>query len=71
MELSGRVALVTGGAGGIGAAVVSQLARSGVSGVAINYRKSAKAAEELAAEINRRGTKAIAIKADVDRKSVV
>jgi len=65
MELSGRVALVTGGAGGIGAAVVSQLARAGVSGVAINYRKSAKAAEELAAEINRRGTKAIAIQADV------
>jgi len=65
MELSGRVALVTGGAGGIGGAVVSQLARAGISGVAINYRKSGKAAEELAAKIERAGVKALAIQADV------
>jgi len=65
MELEGRVALVTGGAGGIGAAVVTQLARGGISGVAINYRKSGKVAEELAAEVNRTGKKAIAIQADV------
>ena len=38
MELGGRVALVTGGAGGIGGAVVSNLARAGIGGVAINYR---------------------------------
>jgi len=65
MELSGRVALVTGGAGGIGDAVVRALATAGVSGVAINYRQSAKAAEELAADIERAGVKAIAIQADV------
>ena len=65
MELQGRVALVTGGAGGIGGAVVRSLAKAGVSGVAINYRKSAKDAEELAAEIERTGVKAIAIQADV------
>jgi len=65
MELSGRVALVTGGAGGIGGAVVRKLAQAGVSGVAINYRKSNKEAEKLVAEIERSGVKAIAIQADV------
>jgi 3-oxoacyl-[acyl-carrier protein] reductase len=65
MELSGRVALVTGGAGGIGGAVVRSLAKAGIAGIAINYRKSAKQAEDLAAEIERSGVKAIAIQADV------
>ena len=65
MELQGRVALVTGGAGGIGGAVVRSLAKAGASGVAINYRKSAKDAEELAAELERSGTKALAVQADV------
>jgi len=65
MELSGRVALVTGGAGGIGGAVVSQLANAGIRGVAINYRQSAKAAEELVGKIERLGVKAVAIKANV------
>src|SRR5215813_13901755 len=65
MELTGRVALVTGGAGGIGGAVVSQLAAAGISAVAINYRKSAKGAEDLAAEIERKGVKALAVQADV------
>jgi 3-oxoacyl-[acyl-carrier protein] reductase len=65
MELNGRVALVTGGAGGIGGAVVGKLVHAGVSGVVINYRQSAKAAEELAADIERTGVKAIAIQADV------
>ena len=65
MELPGRVALVTGGAGGIGGAVVGKLVQAGVSGVVINYRLSAKAAEELAADIERTGVKAIAIQADV------
>jgi 3-oxoacyl-[acyl-carrier protein] reductase len=65
MELKGRVALVTGGAGGIGGAVVRSLAKAGISGLAINYRKSAKAAEELAADLKRAGVKALAVQADV------
>ena len=71
MELSGRVALVTGGAGGIGAAVVHSLAKAGVSGVAINYRKSAQAAEELVQEIVRSGVKSIAVRADVQNDEQV
>jgi 3-oxoacyl-[acyl-carrier protein] reductase len=65
MELEGRVALVTGGAGGIGAAVVRSLAKGEVSGIAINYRKSSKEAQELAVEIERAGVKALAVQADV------
>ena len=65
MELQGRVALITGGAGGIGGAVVRSLVKAGVGGVAINYRKSAKDAEDLAAEMERSGAKTLAIQADV------
>jgi 3-oxoacyl-[acyl-carrier protein] reductase len=65
VDLSGRVALVTGGAGGIGSAVARSLANAGISGLAVNYRKSANEAEELAEEIARTGVKAIALQADV------
>ena len=65
MELQGRVALITGGAGGIGGAVVRSLAKAGISGVAINYRRSASEAEHLATELERSGVKALAIQADV------
>ena len=65
MELQGRVALVTGGAGGIGGAVVRALAKSGVAGIAVNYRKSAKDADDLAAEMERSSVKALAVQADV------
>jgi 3-oxoacyl-[acyl-carrier protein] reductase len=65
MELEGRVALVTGGAGGIGGAVVRSLAKAGISGVAVNYRKSSTAAQELAADLERAGVKALAVQADV------
>jgi 3-oxoacyl-[acyl-carrier protein] reductase len=65
MELNGRVALVTGGAGGIGGAVVRAMAKAGISGIVINYRRSREQAEQLAAEIERTGVKAIALQADV------
>lgn len=65
MELAGRVALVTGGAGGIGGAIVRSFAKAGISAVAINYRKSGKAAEALAAEIERSAVNALAVQANV------
>jgi 3-oxoacyl-[acyl-carrier protein] reductase len=71
MELQGRVALITGGAGGIGGAVVRSLAKAGISGVVINYRKSSKVAADLAAEIERGGVKAAAIQADVQNDTQV
>jgi 3-oxoacyl-[acyl-carrier protein] reductase len=71
VELSGRVAVVTGGAGGIGAAVARSLSKAGISGLAVNYRKSAKEAEELAQEITRRGVKAMAVQANVQNDEEV
>jgi 3-oxoacyl-[acyl-carrier protein] reductase len=65
MELHDRVALVTGGAGGIGGAVVRSLATAGVGGVVVNYRKSDKEAKGLATEIEKNGVKAAAIRADI------
>ena len=65
MELKGRVALVTGRAGGIGGAIVRSLAKAQVTGIAVNYRKSSKEAQELSAEIEGAGVKALAVQADV------
>lgn len=70
MELAGRVALVTGGATGIGKATVLRLAKSGAA-VAINYRSSAKEAEQTAAEARKMGVEALAIKADVGKDGEV
>ena len=56
--------LVTGGSRGIGAACVKLLARDGYD-VAINYTRSADAAEQLAGEVKAMGCQSVAIRADV------
>jgi 3-oxoacyl-[acyl-carrier protein] reductase len=63
-DLKNRVALVTGGSRGIGAAVAIALAKAG-SDVAVNYRERADAANAVCSEITGTGRKAIAIRADV------
>lgn len=65
-----RIALVTGGSRGIGAAIVRRLARDGYA-VAINYASSAAVAEALAGEIREAGGRAMAVRADVSQAAEV
>jgi 3-oxoacyl-[acyl-carrier protein] reductase len=63
-DFSGRVALVTGGSGGIGAALCRDLARQGAA-VAVGYGHRDKPAKELAGEIESAGGRAAAFGADL------
>ena len=62
-RVDGKVALITGGGSGIGAAAGRTLAREGASVAVVDYRL--EAAEEVANELKKGGAKAIAVKADV------
>jgi 3-oxoacyl-[acyl-carrier protein] reductase len=70
LDLTGKVALVTGGARDIGRAIVLKLAESGAS-IVINYYSSVDSANALVTEVEGLGGKAIAVRADVSMKADV
>src|SRR5205814_6892910 len=62
--LAGRVAIVTGGSRGIGRAVVERLIDLGAS-VVVNYVRDADSAEDVVRCAREKGTRALAVQADV------
>jgi 3-oxoacyl-[acyl-carrier protein] reductase len=72
VRLEDKVALVTGGSRGIGAAIVERLAQEGAN-IAINYTSdgSSHLAEALKAKVENLGRKTMIYKADVSKKEEV
>ena len=64
LDLTGKVALVTGASSGIGAATAAVLADLGAH-IAIGYHRNQKGAEEVRAKIAATGAKVVAIQADM------
>src|SRR5260370_32624528 len=70
LDMTGKVALVTGASQGIGAATASVLADLGAH-VAIGYFHNQSGAEQVRQKIAASGGKAIAIRADVRRAAEI
>ena len=68
MSLAGKVALVTGGSRGIGAAIAAALAAEGAA-VAVNYFGSEAAANKVVQQIQAAGGRALAVRADARDKA--
>lgn len=66
VQLNGKVAIVTGGAKGIGKAITVALAQEGAK-VVINYNSSKEAAENLVNELGKDGHDVYAVQADVSK----
>lgn len=65
-----QVLVVTGGSRGIGASTVRRAARAGYS-ICIGYCRQQETAESLADELNSTGTRAMAVRVDVNSEADV
>ncbi len=69
-KLEGKVAIVTGGSKGIGAAIAEELAEEGAS-VVVNYSTSKDKAEDVVQSIKRKGGRSVAIQADLTNQKEI
>src|ERR1041384_15799 len=69
-KLAGKVAIVTGASKGIGAGIAKEMAAAGAS-VVVNYSSSKKGADEVVAAIKKNGGQAIALQADMAKRSEI
>ena len=70
INLKGHIALVTGGSGQLGRVICRTLGACGAD-VAINYHRNSHKAQELAAELDQQGVRALAVQADItDQASI-
>jgi NAD(P)-dependent dehydrogenase (short-subunit alcohol dehydrogenase family) len=67
-DLSGRVAIVTGGSRGIGKALALGLAAQGAT-VVVNYQQTEDRARAVVSEIEAKGGRALAVQADVSQEA--
>jgi 3-oxoacyl-[acyl-carrier protein] reductase len=70
IDLKGKVALITGGSRGIGAAASIMFAEAGAD-VVVNYLQNEKQAAQVAADARSRGVRSIAVRADVAHRDEV
>jgi 3-oxoacyl-[acyl-carrier protein] reductase len=70
MQLTGKTAIITGGARGIGKSIAMTLAAEGAN-IVINYTRSSKEAEEVVEEAKKLGVSALAVKADVSKNDEI
>lgn len=63
-----KIAIVTGGSRGIGRGIALALGKAGFS-VVVNYNKAAQAAEDVKSEIEKSGSKALIVQADVSNRN--
>jgi 3-oxoacyl-[acyl-carrier protein] reductase len=68
MDLSGKTAIVTGSAAGVGRSTAIELGRRGAN-VVVNYSRSEDDAKEVVAEIEAAGGRALLVRADVSQDS--
>ena len=69
MDLNGKVALITGGSRGVGAATGLQLAKRGCH-VAINCSRTVDRAKQVAEQCQANGVRAVVVKGDVASRDV-
>lgn len=66
MKLENKVAIVTGGSGGIGQALCTRLAPEGAK-IVVNYRSSKEEAEEVKQKVEQIGSQALIVQADLSK----